>query len=58
VSVNFNDADTPTELLEMFAGAASMCWENPSGAGVFDCALASEAIDAALARLIELGWAT
>jgi hypothetical protein len=52
----FAGADTPTELLGLLAGAASVCWSNPGGAGVFDSEQASSLIDAAVARLIELGW--
>lgn len=53
----FADADNPTELLAQLAGAASVCWTNLSGAGVFDSEGASALVDAAVARLVELGWA-
>lgn len=53
----FAIADSPAELLALLAGAASVCWEHPEGAGVFDVAQANALVDAALERLIELGWA-
>jgi hypothetical protein len=53
----FDSADTPGELLGMLAGAASVCWSNPAGAGVFQSEQAAALVDAAVGRLIELGWA-
>ncbi len=53
----FVDADNPEELLGLLAGAASMCWESPERAGVFQNERASALVDAARDRLIELGWA-
>lgn len=50
----FDEAMTQGQLLAMLAGAASMCWSNPSGAGVFDSTLAGAFVDAALTRLGEL----
>lgn len=52
----FADAETPTELLGQLAGAASVCWENVGAAGVFDSERATALVDAALERLITLGW--
>lgn len=52
----FADADNVTELLGLFAGAASMCWEHVDLAGEFDSQRASELVDAVVERLIELGW--
>lgn len=52
----FGDAESADELLALFAGAASVCWENPGGAGEFDSEGASVLVDAALDRLVELGW--
>lgn len=45
---NIHDAH---ELIGVAVGAASMCWENVSGAGVFDSTLAAKIADAAYARL-------
>ena len=53
----FDDADSPLELLQLFAGAASMCWEHVERAGVFESDEASKLADEAMERLIELGWA-
>jgi hypothetical protein len=53
----FKDADTPAELLGLLAGAASMCWSDIENAGEFQSERASELLDAALDRLVELGWA-
>lgn len=43
---------TPPKTIEtvlgLLAGAASMCWENPSGAGEFKSTQASEFVDQAL----------
>lgn len=53
----FEDAESLEELLGLFAGAASMCWENPAGAGVFDSELASFFVDAALIKIVKIvGW--
>lgn len=54
----FEDCETVTELLGQLVGAASMCWESPEGAGVFDSQRASFLVDSALERLISLGWAS
>jgi hypothetical protein len=54
----FADADTPRELLGMLAGAASVCWTDINQAGVFQSEQASAFVDAAMDRLIEMGWAT
>lgn len=56
-SPTFADADNVVELLGMFAGAASMCWSDIARAGVFESEQASALVDAAIERLIELGWA-
>ncbi len=32
----FEDAESVPQLLRMIVGAASMCWENVDGAGLFD----------------------
>lgn len=54
----FADCDSVEELLGVFAGAASMCWEHPERAGRFESQEASAFVDAALERLIELGWSS
>ena len=51
----FAEADTPTELLGLLAGAASVCW-NPPPTGEYDADRALALVDAAIERLIELGW--
>lgn len=56
-TVSFKDCDNIEELLGVVVGAASMAWENPAGAGVFDTEWASAVVDAARDRLVELGWA-
>lgn len=52
----FADVDSPLELLGLLAGAASLCWDPPP-TGVFDAEQATQFVDAAMERLIELGWA-
>jgi hypothetical protein len=56
-TTTFSDADTPRELLGLLAGAASVCWEHVDQAGVFDSDRAVLLVDAAMERLIEMGWA-
>jgi hypothetical protein len=53
----FADAETPVEVLQFLAGGASLCWSNPRGAGEFQPQWASDLVDEALERLIELGFA-
>ncbi len=53
----FDECETPAELLGQLAGAASVCWTNIGEAGVFQSERAAEIVDAALDRLIALGWA-
>jgi len=50
----FLAAHTPQELLGMLAGAASVCWEKPERAGIFDSTRASALVDEALAQLHEI----
>jgi hypothetical protein len=46
------------EAVFLAIGRASMCWEHPEGAGVFDSTAACEVGDALLARFsVELGRA-
>jgi hypothetical protein len=52
------DADNPAEVLGLLAGAASVCWTDLRKAGTFESAKAVALVDAALERLIELGWAS
>lgn len=42
---------SPRELIQVAMGAASMCWENPGGAGVFDSDRASFIADELCERL-------
>lgn len=48
-----DQARTLEELVFQALGAASMCWENPAGAGVFESDRAKEIGDELLARLRE-----
>ena len=50
----FAEAETPAALLGELAGAASVCWSTPEGAGVFDSTLAAQFVEDALARLEEV----
>jgi len=50
----FADCTSVTELIYQLVGAASVCWENPGGAGIFDNAEASVTAREALYRLQEL----
>lgn len=50
----FKDADTVAEVVGQAIGFGSVCWENPGGAGVFDSAMASEAVDDAVERINEI----
>lgn len=52
----FEDAEDVTELIHQVIGAGSMCWENLSGAGVFDSTEAAKIGSDAVARLSELGY--
>ena len=50
----FQDADTVSALLHQLAGFASVCWENPEGAGVFQSEQAHAACLEAEERLREI----
>jgi hypothetical protein len=50
----FADCKTIDEVVFQVMGLASVCWENPSGAGVFDSETASTAGQAAVKRIKEL----
>lgn len=50
----FDDALTVEQLIYQAVGAASVCWENPGGAGIFDDGKARGVADDALARLKEI----
>lgn len=50
----FAAANSVDSLLHQLAGAASVCWDNPSGAGEFDSGLAHDFVMKAQHRLIEL----
>lgn len=50
----FHKAESVDQLLRQLVGAASMCWENPGGAGIFDTALALKVSEEAYERLGEL----
>jgi len=52
----FADAETPLELLGLLAGAASACWSDLDNAGVFQPDQATRLVNAAMERLMELGW--
>lgn len=47
----FDRAETLNELVFQALGAASMCWETPEGAGVFDSTRAKAIGDEVVARL-------
>lgn len=51
----FHDANNLDEVLGMLAGAASVCWENPDMAGVFDSEQVSRFVRHARIRLEQLG---
>ena len=49
--------DTPVhEVIGQAVGLASMCWEYPERAGVFDVALASRVVDEVMAILQAKLW--
>lgn len=50
----FHDVKDRKELLGQLAGAASVCWDDPGGAGVFHSEEASKFVKDALIRLDEL----
>lgn len=50
----FRHCTTRDELLGQLAGAASTCWENLDGAGVFQSERASDYVIAALERLFQI----
>jgi hypothetical protein len=54
----FDALTDPRELVFQALGAASACWENLAGAGVFDSTRAKEVGDALLARLAQLNYLT
>lgn len=50
----FDEACDVHELVHQIIGAASMCWEDLTDAGVFDSTEAALVADDGLARLAEL----
>jgi hypothetical protein len=50
----FHDATSVESLIYQTVGAASVCWENPGGAGIFDDRKAAETARDALERLYQL----
>lgn len=49
--------DTPVhEIIGQAIGAASMCWANPAGAGVFDSERAGEIVETVMAALQAKLW--
>jgi hypothetical protein len=50
----FDDVESVDELLGQMVGAASVCWENPGGAGIFDSTEAKKVVDEGLARLEQI----
>lgn len=58
MTARFSQADNVTELIYQLAGAASTCWVGGTGDRLFDSVGAVEVADAAIERLIELGWAS
>ena len=50
----FADAADATELMHQVIGAGSMCWEDLSGAGVFDSTEAAKIAKEAVERFGEL----
>jgi len=50
----FNDCETIEETMGQMAGAVSMCWD-PRPTGVFDSESAAAFVDAAIARVKEIG---
>jgi hypothetical protein len=48
------DPDLPIEdFIGQAVGAASMCWENPAGAGVFHSERASQIVDEIMQKISE-----
>lgn len=56
-SIQFDDAETITELVHQIVGAGSTCWVGGTGSSLFDSEMALEVANAGINRLIELGWA-
>ena len=50
----FASAESVEALIFQAVGCASMCWENPDGAGEFDVKMATEIGNQVLERLSEL----
>jgi hypothetical protein len=50
----FYDATDRKEVLGQLAGAASVCWDNPGGAGVFHSDEAQKLVEDAFVRLDEI----
>ena len=51
----FFETSDPISTIHQMIGCASMCWENPSGAGVFDEAEALKIFEEGINRLREQG---
>ena len=54
MSNRFADADNIKQVIGEAVGAGSVCWGNVQGAGVFQSEEASNIVDEALAKIIEL----
>lgn len=52
----FADAENPVQAIHQAIGAASMCWEKPEGAGVFDSDKAVDTTYNLILRLREMGF--
>jgi hypothetical protein len=50
----FDEAENLDQLVHMVVGAASVCWENPGGAGVFDDSLAIKVANDGIERIKQL----
>lgn len=57
MTTRFSETDNVTELIYQLVGAASTCWVGGTGDHQFDSTQAVVVADAAIERLIELGWA-
>lgn len=51
----FSDCAGPVEAIFQALGAASVCWENPGGAGIFESDRAKQVGDDLVERLREFG---
>lgn len=52
----FHGVPSLAALVPTFAGFASMCWENPEGAGVFNCEEANAACNSFAERASNIIW--